>query len=85
MERERKKAEKQAKFDQKNARKATAVPAASSKSKEKKAKAEKKAEEEALPPYVEDTPFGEKKRMQNSEYPAIDHDTANRCLSYQVL
>lgn len=61
MERERKKAEKQAKFDQKNAKKATTAPAVSSKSKEKKAKAEKKAEEDVLPPYVESTPEGEKK------------------------
>ncbi len=61
MERERKKAEKQAKFDQKKAKEANATPAATSKSKEKKAKAEKKAEEEVLPPYVEETPFGEKK------------------------
>lgn len=61
MERERKKAEKQAKFDQKNQKKATASPAESSKNKEKKAKAEKKAEEDLLPPYVEDTPAGDKK------------------------
>lgn len=63
MERERKKAEKQAKFDQKKAAQAVATPAATSKSKEKKAKAEKKAEEEVLPPYVEETPAGEKKSM----------------------
>lgn len=61
MERERKKAEKQAKFDQKKAKVANAAPATTSKSKEKKAKAEKKAEEDILPPYVEETPFGEKK------------------------
>jgi valyl-tRNA synthetase len=61
VERERKKAEKQAKFDQKNAKKANAAPAASSKSKEKKAAAEKKAEAEILPPYVEETPAGQKK------------------------
>jgi hypothetical protein len=63
VERERKKAEKQAKFDQKNQKKAAAAPAASSKSKEKKAKAEKKAEEDVLPQYVEDTPAGEKKSL----------------------
>ena len=62
VERERKKAEKQAKFDQKKAKVAAAAPA-SSKSKEKKAKAEKKAEEEILPPYVEETPAGDKKSM----------------------
>jgi valyl-tRNA synthetase len=61
VEKERKKAEKQAKFDQKNQKKATAAPAESSKNKEKKAKAEKKAEEELLPPYVEETPAGDKK------------------------
>ena len=61
MERERKKAEKQAKFDQKKAAQANATLATTSKSKEKKAKAEKKAEEEVLPPYVEETPSGEKK------------------------
>ncbi len=60
VERERKKAEKQAKFDQKKAKIANAAPT-TSKSKEKKAKADKKAEEEILPPYVEDTPVGEKK------------------------
>jgi valyl-tRNA synthetase len=61
VERERKKAEKQAKFDQKKAKVANTAPAATSKSKEKKAKAEKKAEEDVLPPYIEETPFGEKK------------------------
>ena len=60
MEKERKKAEKQAKFDQKKAKVATVAPA-TSKNKEKKAKAEKKAVEELLPAYVEDTPAGEKK------------------------
>jgi hypothetical protein len=61
VEKERKKAEKQAKFDQKKAKAATAAPAATSKTKEKKAKADKDAEKEVLPPYVEETPFGEKK------------------------
>jgi valyl-tRNA synthetase len=62
VEKERKKAEKQAKFDQKKAKVATAatVPL-SSKSKEKKAKAAEKAEEEVLPEYKEITPAGEKK------------------------
>jgi hypothetical protein len=41
VERERKKAEKQAKFDQKNQKKAAAAPAESSKNKEKKAKGRK--------------------------------------------
>lgn len=61
LEKERKKAEKQAKFEQKKAKSAAAQPAASSKNTEKKAKAAKKAEEDILPAYVEDTPFGEKK------------------------
>jgi valyl-tRNA synthetase len=61
VERERKKAEKQAKFDQKKAKVANAAPPAISKSKEKKAIADKKAEEGILPPYVETTPEGEKK------------------------
>lgn len=60
LEKERKKAEKQAKFEQKKAKTASAPAAASSKNKEKKAKAEKK-DEDVLPAYVEDTPFGEKK------------------------
>ena len=60
MEKERKKAEKQAKFDQKKAKVATVAPT-TSRSKEKKAKAEKKAVEDVLPAYVEDTPAGEKK------------------------
>lgn len=63
VERERKKAEKQAKFDQKKAKATAATPLSSSKNKEKKAKAEKKAEEDVLPPYVEETPFGEKKSL----------------------
>lgn len=67
MERERKKAEKQAKFDQKKAKTANATPATSSKTKEKKAKAEKKAEEDALPEYVEDTPPGQKKSMYSEK------------------
>lgn len=63
VERERRKAEKKAKFDQKAAKVANAesAPAIPSKNKEKKAKAEKKAEEEVLPEYVENTPSGQKK------------------------
>ena len=73
MEKERKKAEKQAKFDQKKAKAAHAAQAGagpvSSKAKEKNAKADKKAEENVLPPYVEDTPVGEKKRIRSFEDP----------------
>lgn len=68
MEKERKKAEKQAKFDQKKAKAAAATPAAISKSKEKKAKAEKKAEEGHLPAYVEETPAGDKKSMLGDKH-----------------
>ena len=61
MEKERKQAEKQAKFDQKKAKSAAVTPAGSSKSKDKKAVAQKKAVDEVLPEFVEDTPSGEKK------------------------
>jgi valyl-tRNA synthetase len=71
VEKERKKAEKQAKFDQKKAKAASATPAATSKSKEKKAKAEKKAEEGILPAYVEETPAGDKKSKLWDKYPQI--------------
>lgn len=63
LEKDRKKAEKMAKFQQKAASKA-AVPAASTKAKEKKAK-----EENALPAYVEETPLGEKKRLRPLDDP----------------
>ncbi|CCD54916.1 similar to valyl-trna synthetase [Botrytis cinerea T4] len=70
LEKERKKAEKQAKFDQKKqAQKASAASAVPSKNKEKKAKAEKKAAEEILPKYVEDTPEGEKKIIKSFDDP----------------
>lgn len=65
MEKERKKAEKQAKFEAKKAKAATTAPKPA---KEKKAK-EKKVEEEPLPEYVEDTPEGEKKRIRSFEDP----------------
>jgi valyl-tRNA synthetase len=46
------------------------VPAeTSTKTKEKKAKAGKKAEEEVIPEYVEDTPAGEKKRLRSFNDP----------------
>ncbi|KAI1083311.1 tRNA synthetases class I-domain-containing protein [Whalleya microplaca] len=70
LERERKKAEKAAKFEQKKAKAAQAAPAATGKLKEKKAKAPK-AEEEALAPYVEDTPLGEKKRLKSFDDPQL--------------
>lgn len=58
---ERAKAEKAAKFAAKQAKKSTpnAAAAAPSKKKEKK-------EEETLPKYVEDTPRGDKKSMDNA-------------------
>lgn len=64
MEKERKKAEKQAKFDQKKAAAAKATPAAGAADKAKEKKAKAKAEEPALPPYENDTPAGEKKRIR---------------------
>lgn len=64
LEKERKKAEKMAKFAQKAGAK-QAAPAASTKKAEKKAK----AQEEALPPFVEDTPVGEKKRLKPLDDP----------------
>ncbi|KAH6998399.1 tRNA synthetases class I-domain-containing protein [Ilyonectria sp. MPI-CAGE-AT-0026] len=64
LEKERKKAEKQAKFDAKKAKVTTAPKPA----KEKKVK-EKKPEEEPLPEYVEDTPEGEKKRIRSFDDP----------------
>lgn len=69
LEKERKKAEKAAKFEQKKA-KAAATPAANAKAKDKKPKASK-PEEEALPPYVEETPLGEKKRLRSLDDPQL--------------
>jgi valyl-tRNA synthetase len=65
VEKERKKAEKAAKFEAKKAKAAQMAPKAA---KEKKPK-EKKAEEEVLSPYVEDTPEGDKKRIRSFEDP----------------
>ncbi|KAK3938615.1 tRNA synthetases class I-domain-containing protein [Diplogelasinospora grovesii] len=68
LEKERKKAEKQAKFEQKKAAQAQAAAANANKTMEKKEK-EKKAEVEVLPPFVEDTPAGEKKRLKPFDDP----------------
>lgn len=72
VEKERKKAEKQKKFDEKKAKTSNATAtAAPSKTKEKKAK--QGAEKEApLPEYVEETPPGQKKSTSqlNSPEPA---------------
>ena len=73
LEKERKKAEKQAKFEQKKAAQAQAAAAAAAaasadKTKEKKEK-DKKAGVEVLPPFVEDTPPGEKKRLRPFDDP----------------
>lgn len=64
VEKERKKAEKAAKFEAKKAKAAQVAPKA-----EKKKTKERKAEEEALPPYVEETPRGEKKRIRPFDDP----------------
>ncbi|KAI0843014.1 tRNA synthetases class I-domain-containing protein [Hypoxylon sp. FL0890] len=69
LEKERKKAEKAAKFEQKKAKAATQDAPAAGKAKEKKAKAAKT--EEALPPYVEETPAGEKKRLRSLDDPQL--------------
>ncbi|KAH8675652.1 tRNA synthetases class I-domain-containing protein [Xylariales sp. PMI_506] len=67
LERERKKAEKNAKFAEKQKAKA-AQPAQAAASKPKKEKAPKPVEE-PLPDYVEDTPPGEKKRLKSLDDP----------------
>ncbi len=67
LEKERKKAEKDAKFKAKKAAQAAPGPAkdgGAAKEKKKKGK-----EEEQLPEYVEETPKGEKKRLQSLESP----------------
>ncbi|TQV97359.1 valyl-tRNA synthetase, mitochondrial precursor [Cordyceps javanica] len=67
LEKDRKKAEKAAKLEAKKAK--AAVQAANAvANKEKKAKKEKTDEPE-VPPYVEDTPPGEKKRIRSFEDP----------------
>lgn len=85
MERERKKAEKQAKFDQKKA-KAKAPVLTLSAAKEKKANTESKAEKNALPPYVEATPAGSKKSMWNLHLNRqLSFRFTNRMFSHQIL
>lgn len=70
LEKERKKAEKDAKFRAKKAAQASSAPAGTAKEggapKEKKKKSK---EEEQLPEYVEETPKGEKKRLQDLDGP----------------
>ncbi|KAM3545240.1 hypothetical protein ARSEF1564_001874 [Beauveria bassiana] len=67
LEKERQKAEKAAKLEAKKA-KAALQAANAAANKEKKAKKEK-ADEPEVPPYVEDTPPGEKKRIRSFEDP----------------
>lgn len=76
VEKERKKAEKQKKFDEKKAKTSgSAATAAPSKTKEKKAK--QGAEKEApLPEYVEQTAPGQKKSMSESQQSRSIHLTA---------
>ena len=87
MERERKKAEKQAKFDQKKAKAKAKVPVLTpSAIKEKKANTESKAEKNALPPYVEATPAGSKKSMWNLHLNRqLSFRFTNRMSSHQIL
>jgi valyl-tRNA synthetase len=68
LEKERKKAAKQAKFEQKKIAQAQADAANVSNAKDKRGK-EKKADDEVLPPFVEDTPPGEKKRLKPFDDP----------------
>lgn len=67
LEKERKKAEKDAKFKAKKA--AQATPAAKEGSALRENKKKKGKEEEQLPEYVEETPKGEKKRLQSLDSP----------------
>ncbi|WYZ41975.1 hypothetical protein EsH8_V_000870 [Colletotrichum jinshuiense] len=67
LEKERKKAEKQARFDQKKAAQAQAAASNASKTQEKRDKVKKA--EVVLPPFVEDTPAGEKKRLRPFDDP----------------
>ncbi|KAK7429693.1 valine--tRNA ligase [Neonectria magnoliae] len=67
LEKERKKAEKQAKFDQKKAAQAQAAASNANKTREKKEKMKKA--EVILPPFVEGTPAGEKKRLKPFDDP----------------
>jgi valyl-tRNA synthetase len=67
LERERRKAEKQAMFEKKKAARAEAATTAVKKTKEKEK--EKKVEVDVLPPYIEDTPEGEKKRLKPFDDP----------------
>lgn len=71
LEKERKKAEKQAKFEQKKAKSAlqATASASDSKTKEKKVLAQKKAEEEELSRYKEDTQPGERKIIKSFSNP----------------
>lgn len=66
LEKERKRAEKQAKLDQKKSRAHTAA-ANANRTQETKEKVKKV--EVALPPFVEDTPTGEKKRLKPFDHP----------------
>ncbi|KAK4161186.1 mitochondrial valine--tRNA ligase [Cladorrhinum sp. PSN259] len=69
LEKERKKAEKLAKLEKKNAALAEAAAMNVNKAKGEKKPKEKKAEAEVLPPFVEDTPPGEKKRLKPFDDP----------------
>jgi len=69
LERERKKAEKLAKLEKKNAARAEAAATSANKTKGEEKVKEKKAEAEVLPPFVEETPPGEKKRIKPFDDP----------------
>ena len=69
LKREQKKAEKRAEFEQKKANQARLAAVNANKTKAAEKEKEKKAEVEVLPPFVEDTPAGEKKRLKPFDDP----------------
>jgi valyl-tRNA synthetase len=69
LEKERQKAEKAKKFAEKQAKLKQAAAAAPTPKTAKK----EKAKEEELPPYVEETPEGQKKSMQDAQSVPMEH------------
>jgi valyl-tRNA synthetase len=69
LEKERKKAEKDAKFKAKKAAQTGGAAGAAKEGGAPKEKKKKGKEEEQLPEYVEETPKGEKKRLQSLDGP----------------
>lgn len=67
LEKERKKAQKQAAFEKKQVTRAAAATTAAKRTKEKEE--QKQTQAELPPPFVEDTPHGEKKRLKPFDDP----------------